>query len=72
MMHGNRIRCHRTPGINEQGASLLGHLPQTVIAQNDVLPADLADTVRAIAAGLQIDDANSGERIIGDPDRSFY
>jgi hypothetical protein len=39
-------------------------MPQAVITQNDVLPADLADIVRAIAAGLEIDNADSGETIV--------
>jgi hypothetical protein len=59
-MHGNRIRRHRPSGIDQQCSTLLGNTPQAVVSQNYILPTYFADVVRAIAAGLKIDDANSG------------
>ncbi len=60
MMYGNRIRYHRPSGIDQQCSALLGHPPQAIVTKNDILPTYFADIVRAIAAGLKIDDANSG------------
>ncbi len=58
-MHGDRIWGHRPSGIDQQCSTLLGHPPQAIVTQNDILPTYFADIVRAIAAGLKIDDANS-------------
>jgi hypothetical protein len=60
MMHGNRIRRHRPPGIDQQCSTLLGYPPQAIVTKNDILPTYFADIVRAVAAGIKIDDANSG------------
>jgi hypothetical protein len=60
MMHRHPICRDRTAGIDQERASLVVQLPFAVIALYDILPADLAEVVRPVAAGLEIDNANSG------------
>lgn len=59
-MHGNRIGRHRPTRIDEQSAALVIHMPFPILALDDILPADLADIIGAIAACFKIDDAYPG------------
>ncbi len=60
VVHGHRVRRDGTAGINEKRATLLGDPPPAVVAGYDILPSDLADVVRAVTGGLEIDDTDSG------------
>src|SRR3546814_9129153 len=60
MMHGLRDRGNRAAGIDEDRPALALQRPASVLAERDVLPADLAHAVRGRcrSGGFEIDDAD--------------
>lgn len=65
MMNGDRIRRHRTPRINQPCTTVIRDVPGSIVPEHHILPPDLANIVRPIPAGLQIDDANPSSCRIG-------
>src|SRR3546814_19112420 len=64
MMHGLRDRGNRAAGIDEDRPALALQRPASVLAERDVLPADLAHAVRGRcrSGGFEIDDADDPTR----------
>ena len=60
VMDRDRVGRHRTAGIDQKCTAVLVDLPSSVCPLGDILPADLADVVRSVAAGLEVDDADGG------------
>ena len=59
MMHGHGVRRHGPAWIDQKRAGLAIEPPHLVVASAQVLPADLANVVRAVATRLEIDDADA-------------
>ena len=48
------------PGLTRRDPRASLTPPEAVVTLLDILPADLADVVRAVAGGFQVDDADAG------------
>ena len=59
VVDSHRLGRNRATGIDQSRPASFIDAPTAVRAERDVLPADLADVVRAVSGGLQIDDADA-------------
>ena len=60
MMNRHRVRRDGTARVDEPRPALFSDLPLSNVIDDDILPADLANVVRAITACFEIDDAYPG------------
>lgn len=57
VVYRHRIRRDRTTRVDEPRAAILADLPASICTKGDILPPDLANVVRAVSAGFEIDNA---------------
>ena len=59
VVHRHRLRRDRPARVDQAGTAIGAQAPAAVYALLDILPADLANVVRAVTSRLKVDDANT-------------